>query len=227
MNAASSGLEDELRALFRAMSFVSRHPALKRRSKEADRLAETYQLLGKLWEFLALQCKHKPGWRKTRDGKNVCRLCGTVRGVTERWLLLPRMGSKVIGRKLLPNSSKTFANKKAAQLVQDTIEFHGSRVSINVHNSYRSRLFRGSKPDINVAAERTVCLQEDGVECSVDLHLVTTRLRKHKPGERPPYGAFVWELPKRALKQFPVLIEYGKGGELVGVTIFRSRPASR
>jgi hypothetical protein len=35
----------------------------------------------------------------------------------------------------------------------------------------------------------------------------------------PPYGAFVWELPRKLLKNFPVLLEYDKRRRFVGLTI--------
>jgi len=53
------------------MDFVARHRALKRNAAEAPHLAEVYQQLGVAWEFLALQCDHAAGWRKTREGKRV------------------------------------------------------------------------------------------------------------------------------------------------------------
>lgn len=70
----------ELQGLFRSMDFVSRHPALKRDGPEAERFAKIYEQLGLAWEFLALQCRHRSGWRKLRDGKSVCKICGLVRG---------------------------------------------------------------------------------------------------------------------------------------------------
>ena len=208
------------------MSFLSRHPTLDRRGPQAERFAEIYQQLGMLWEFLALQCRHAEGWRKLRDGKLACKVCGTIRGVPERWLLLPRDG-KVIGRKLFPNSGETFPNKKAATIVDDTIDFHGARLKVGVYNEYRSRLFQRSRPDISIAADRIVRVEEGDIECWLDTRLVKLTLRKHKRGERPPYGAFLFELPKRALKRFPILIEHDARGALVGVTIFRPIPPER
>jgi len=46
------------------MDFVSRHPSLKWDTAESQRLSEIYQQLGLAWEFLALQCRHRDGWRK-------------------------------------------------------------------------------------------------------------------------------------------------------------------
>ena len=216
----------ELKSLFRSMDFVSTHPALRREGKQADRFAELYQQLGKLWGFLALQCDHSAGWRKTKEGNDVCRVCGTVKGKTEDWIFLPCKGRKKIGRKLLPNSRKTFANKSKATVVEDTIEFHGAKLHVDVHNCYRSRLFRDL--DMAVAAERIARVEEDGIECSIDRHIASIKLRKHKRGERPPYGGFVWELPKRRLQKFPLMLEYDARGNLVRVSILRpSRSTER
>jgi hypothetical protein len=227
VKARKPNLTREFKDLFRSMSFVSRHPALNRRSPQAERFAEIYQQLGMLWEFLALQCSHTEGWRKLREGKLACKLCGTIRSAPERWLLLPRDGKKIIGRKLFPNSGETFPNKKAATIVDDTIDFHGARLNVDVHNAYRSRLFQRSKPDISIAADRIVRVEEGDIECWLDTHLAKLTLRKHKRGERPPYGAFLFELPKRALKRFPILVEYDARGALVGVTILRPIPPQR
>ena len=127
---------------------------------------------------------------------------------------------KAIGHKARPNSHKTFPNKKAATIVCDAINFHGAKLTVDVHNMYRSRLFPDLKMD--VAADRTVSLDEEGIECSVDSHFARIRLRKHKRGERPPYGAFVWELPRRILKKFPLMIEYTADGELTDVSVLRN-----
>jgi hypothetical protein len=86
---------------------------------------------------------------------------------------------------------------------------------------------RGQPRDISVAAERIVRVEEGDIECWLDTHLAKLTLRKRKRGERPPYGAFLFELPKRALKRFPILVEYDARGELVGVTIFRPIPLGR
>ena len=227
VKAGKSSLTRELKRLFRSMSFVARHPSLNRRGPQAERFADIYQQLGMLWEFLALQCRHTEGWRKTREGKVACKLCGTIRGVTERWVLLPRGGKKTIGRRLFPNSGETFPNKKVATIVDDTIDFHGATLNVDVHDAYRSRLFQRSKLDLSIAAERIVRVQEGDIECWLDTHLAKLTLRKHKRGEGPPCGAFVFELPKRVLKRFPILVEYGARGEFVGVTIFRPIPLER
>lgn len=227
MKAAASNLRQELKRLFRSMTFVSRHPALSRRGKPAARFAEIYQQLGMLWEFLALHCHHAEGWRKTREGAFVCKTCGTVRNAPERWVLLPRHGRKIVGRGLFPDSSETFPNKRAASIVDDRIEFHGAKLAVSVHNAYRSRLFRSEGREITIAADRIVRVDEDGIECWLDAHLVEIKVRKRASSEPPPYHAFVSELPKRALKRFPLLIAYNRKGNLVGVTIFKPAPVAR
>ena len=58
VKASKINLAREFKRLFRSMDFVSRHPALNRRSPQAERFAEVYQQLGMLWEFLALQCRN-------------------------------------------------------------------------------------------------------------------------------------------------------------------------
>ena len=227
MKAGKSDLTREFKRLFSSMDFVSRHPSLNRRSPQSERFADIYQQLGLLWEFLALQCRHTEGWRKTPEGKLACKLCGTIRGAPEHWILLPRAGKKIVGRTLFPNSSETFPNKKAATIVDDTIAFHGATLKVAVQNAYRARWFRRRESDISISADRIVRLEEDSIECWIDTHLAKLTLRKHKRGERPPYGTFLFELPKRALKRFPILVEYDGRGKLVGVTIFRPNPPGR
>ncbi len=223
--SAKARLQSDLRQLFRSMDFVSRHPALKRDTKEARQLAAVYQQLGQAWEFLALQCNHHAGWRKTRQGKRVCKICGTVQGAPEPWLLLPREGTKTIGRRSIPNSKRIFKNRKAATIVNDTVDFHGARLNVEMLNRHRSRFFRDR--DWTIAADRLVSLKEGGIECRFDDHLISIKLKKHKRGEQPPYGAFVWELPRKLLKNFPVLLEYDKRRRFVGLTIFRPVPINK
>jgi hypothetical protein len=74
--AGGTGLKHEFRRLFRGMDFVSRHPAGKRDTVEARRFAEIYQQLGLAGEFLALQCDHPAGWKRTREKKRVCEIRG-------------------------------------------------------------------------------------------------------------------------------------------------------
>jgi len=214
-------LQRDLRGVLRSMDFVARHPALKRDTAEARRFAEIYQQLGLAWELLALQCRHREGWRKLRDGKSACQVCGLIRGVKEQWLLLPRDGKKTIGRRAMPNSKRTFPNRKAGTVVNDTIEFHGAKLNVEVLNPHRSnsRWLRGR--DWIIAADRLVRLEEGEVDVRFDSHLVTVELRKHKRGEMPPYSHFVSELPRKLLKKFPVMLQFDKRRRFAGLVIFK------
>jgi hypothetical protein len=214
-------LRRELRHLFRNMDFVSRHPALKLDAPEARRFAEIYQQLGVVWEFLALQCKHRDGWRRIRGGESACKVCGLIRGAKESWLLLPREGKKTIGRRTLPTSKRTFPNRKAGTVVNDMIEFHGAKLSVEVLNPHRCNDGWFRKHDWTIAADRLVRLKEGGVDVRFDRHLVTVELRKHKRGEMPPYSHFVWELPRKFLKKFPVMLQFDKRRRFTGLVIFR------
>jgi len=221
MNKSKRDLQRGLRGVLRSMDFVARHPALERDTAEARRFAEIYQQLGLAWELLALQCRHREGWRKLRDGKSACQVCGLIRGVKEQWLLLPRDGKKTIGRRAMPNSKRTFPNRKAGTLVNDTIEFHGAKVNVEVLNPHRSNSRRFRKYDWTIAADRLVRLEEGGIDVRFDSHLVTVELRKHKRGEMPPYSHFVWELPRKLLKVFPVMLQFDKRRRFTGLVIFK------
>ena len=205
----------------RSLDFVSRHPALKRDTAEARRLAEVYQQLGLAWEFLALSCKHRGGWRKVRDGKSACKICGLIRGVKEPWLLLPREGKKTIGRRALPNSKRTLPHRRAATVVNDTVDFHGAKLNVEVLNPHRSTARFFGKHDWTIAADRLVLLEEDGIEVRFDSFSVGVKLRKHKRGEMPPYTHFVSELPRKLLKKFPVMLQFDKQNQFTGLVIFK------
>jgi hypothetical protein len=118
-DSSQEELTRDLRRLFRSMDFVSRHPAMRQNTKEARRFAEIYPQLGLAWEFLALQCQHLGGWRKLRDGKSACKVCGLIRGAEERWRLRPIVGKKRVGRRPMPNSKRTFPDHKTGALVGD------------------------------------------------------------------------------------------------------------
>ena len=214
----------QLHRLLRIMDFVSRHLALKGDTAETRRFAEIYQQLGLAWEFLALQCRHRDGWRKVRDGKSACKVCGLIRGAKEQWLLLSREGKKAIGRRAMPNSKRKFPNRKAATVVNDTIEFHGAKLNVEVLNLHRSNSRWHRKHDWIIAADRLVRLEEGGIDVRFDSHLVTVELRKHQRGEMPPYSHFVSELPRKPLKNFPVMLQFDKRRRFTGLVIFKPNP---
>ncbi|MBS4029078.1 MAG: hypothetical protein KGZ58_10640, partial [Ignavibacteriales bacterium] len=77
--------------------------------------------------------------------------------------------------------------------------------------------------DINMARERIVKLKESEVECSLDDHLISIEFpntRKNIRGKHI-YGNFVWELRRNDLKKFPVMFNFDKNYNFLGLTIFR------
>lgn len=214
-------LKRQLRTLFKSMDFVSKsflnNEEIGR--GESQVFFNIYQQLGLAWEFLGLQCRHWEGYKRTRDKKEACKICGKIKGADDFYILLPKKGLKNLGVKANPNSKRTFENKKGAEIVNDTINFYGAVVNVDVHNSYKSNLF-GQK--INIAAERTVKVKEGDIECHIDDHLIHIRLcdrdRKSK-GKR--YGGFPWEIKKRNLKHFPVIFDFDEKYKFLGLTIFK------
>ena len=78
-------LKKEFKQLFKSMDFICDNYLNKKGIPEKDRepFAGIYQQLGLTWEFLGLQCGHWDGYKKTRDKKEVCKICGKVKGVDE------------------------------------------------------------------------------------------------------------------------------------------------
>jgi len=151
----------------------------------------------------------------------VCKICGKNKSIDDTCILLPLKGNKKIGRKLKPNSKNTFRTRKEAKILYDSIDFHGARLKVDVHNSYRSKLF-GGKHDISIAAERTVQLKDSGIECSISKHTIDIQLGPaKKKGGKPDYGNFVCELRKKDLKHFPVLLNFDDNFKFSGLTILR------
>lgn len=217
-------LRQQMRRLLLSMDYISRHPALDKSGREGRRLAEVYQQLGQVWELLALQCSHRSGWRKGKDGGRTCKICGTLQGAKETWLLLPRTGSKAIGRMTRPTTGRTLPTRKAATVIKDQIGFHGAKLSVEVLNPHKSWILRSR--DITVAADRLVELEDSGVVCKLDDHTVRIRMERRQRGSEPPYGAFLSELPLKVLSKFPVMVEYDRQGRFVGVLIFREQKDS-
>jgi len=67
-------------------------------------------------------------------------------------------------------------------------------------------------------------LEEGGIEVRLDSHLVTVELRKHQRGEMPPYSHFISELPRKLLKNFPVMLQFDKRRRFTGLVIFKPNP---
>jgi len=217
-------LQLELKKLFKSLDFVSDNflnEKKKSRKKDFDIYFNIYQQLGLLWEYLGLHCKHWDGYKKVRDEKEACKICGKIKSADESYYLFPTKGQKIIGRKSKPNSKKTFKNKIEATIIDDTINFHGAVLNVGVHNSYKSKLLK--EHDINMARERIVKLKESEVECSLDDHLISIEFpntRKNIRGKHI-YGNFVWELRRNDLKKFPVMFNFDKNYNFLGLTIFR------
>jgi hypothetical protein len=204
-------LKRELRQLFRSMDYVSQH--------DKKHFAAIYGQLGLAWEFLGLQCRHWDGYRRTRKGRSVCRICGKIKGTTEHWVLLPACGPVTLGRKHFPNSRRDSLDKRRAMIDAGSIQFHGAKLSVEVHNGYKSN-WPDRKSPINIAADRIVRLWEGDVECWLDSYLVHVKWKQRgRQPHKPPYGAFLSELPKKMLKKFPILLEHDARDRLVGVNI--------
>ncbi len=216
-------IKQELKRLFKSMDFICDNYLTTKEDvpeKDIEAFADIYQQLGVAWEFLGLQCRHWDGYRRTRDKKEACKICGKIRGTDEMHILLPKNGHKKVGRKQRPSSKKTFRNKKEATILDDTINFHGARLNVDVHNSYKSKLF-GSKHEINIAAERTVKLTERGIECYLDEHLIYIKMGKIDKKGKKEYGGFPWELRKKDLKNFPVIFDFDENHRFLGLTILK------
>ena len=105
---------------------------------------------------------------------------------------------------------------------QDAVTFHGAKLEVEVLNRHRSswRFFR--KHDWAIAEDRLVRLEEAGIEVRFDSHLIRLELRKRGRGEMPPYSGFVSELPRKLLKNFPVLLQFDKRRQYVESVIHRA-----
>lgn len=178
-----------------------------------------YQQLGLAWEFLGLQCRHWDGYKKIKNGEKACRICGKLKDASNFYYLIPEKGFKEIGKMLQPNSKKIFNNKDKAEILNDTIKFHGALLNIDVSNSYKSNLLKG-KNEINIASERIVSLRERDIKCYIDGHLVSIELpNKRRKIGREKYGGFVWEIKKGKLKNFPVIFDFDENYKLLGLSI--------
>ena len=194
-------LKKELDSLFKSLDFISKNFLNgKTPPKNLRRYFDIYQQLGLAWEFLGLHCKHRGGYQKTRDKKEVCKICGKVRNAPEQFYLLPRDGQKTIGLRVVPNSKKTFTTREKAKILNDTIKFHGARLNVDVSNSYKSTFF-GKQHELNIAEDRIVTLDERGMRCSVDERLIQVKIKQRKKGTKV-YGDFPWEIKRKHFEEF-------------------------
>jgi hypothetical protein len=214
-------LKKQLSALIKSMDFVSKNflNGGKISQRELQIFSNIYQQLGLAWEFLGLQCRHWEGYKRTRDKKEACKICGKIKGTDDFYILLPKKGLKKLGVKAKPNSKRIFENRKDAEIVNDTINFYGAVVNMDVHNSYKSNLF---DREINMAAERIVNVKEDNIECHIDNHLIHIRLcDREKKSKGKKYGGFPWEIKRKNLKHFPVIFDFDEKYRFLGLTILK------
>ncbi len=218
-------LKKDISRVIRCMDFISENFLRDEKvvKKKLEMYYDIYQSLATAWEFYGLQCKHWDGFKRVRDGKQACRICGKIKGTDDSFYLLPAQGEKTIGKRTVPtNSRKVFPTKKEATITYDSINFHGAELKVDVHNMYKSTLWRGGH-EITIAAQRGVTLAERGVEYSVDDHLIKVELKKREKGQKPPYGHFPWELRKKELHHFPVIFEFDDKLNFYGLTIFHGK----
>src|SRR3989304_5214781 len=109
-------LKTDVRRVFRALDFAGKHISGESPPKATQNTYfNIYQALGLAWEFLGLQCKHWDGYKRNRDGKQVCRICGKIKGVQEGFFLLTDSRMKKIGRGAGPTSKKTLVQNRKTQ----------------------------------------------------------------------------------------------------------------
>lgn len=216
-------LKKELKRLFKSMDFIYDNYLIHKGEddREYGAFATIYQHLGIAWEFLELQCDHWDGYRVTKNTFEVCKICGKVKDADQAHIILPAKGHKKIGKKLVPTSKKLFKTKKGARILADSIDFHGAKLKIDVHNSYKARLF-DNKSDIILAPERIVELKESGITCSVSPNTIDIQVAaEKKKGGKPDYSNFIFELKKKDLKHFPVILHFNDSFDFSGLTILK------
>lgn len=214
-------LKKELNKLYRSMDYIVDNFLSKRNitAKKVKAFCAIYQQLGLLWEFLGCQCKHWDGYRK-KDGKFSCKIWGKIKGIKENYYILPVIGQKVIGRIVRPGKDNfKKVPKKQAQIINDTIKFHGTKLKVSVFNNYISRLYKMGK-EINIAADRMVTLKEDRLTVEIGKYIASLKINGEAK-QAPVYGAFLWELPKKLLKRIPVILSHDRYGRLVELKLFR------
>jgi len=222
-NLVRSNLKKELKRLYRSMDFISNNFLNKANTGRGNfqTYFNIYQQLGIVWEFLGLQCKHWDGYKKIKNKKKVCKICGKIKDADNFYYLVSKKGLKKIGKMLKPNSPKILNNKKEAEILNDTIEFHGALLNVDVCNSYKSNLLKG-KHEINIAAERNVMLKERGIKCYIDNHAINIELaNKRRKIGKERYSGFPWEIKRTKLRNLPVIFDFDEDYKLLGLSILQ------
>ena len=77
------------------MDFVSKNfLSINREDKVSSMYYDIYQNLGLAWEHISLQCGHNEGYKKIKDGKEACTICGKIKNAPESHYLLAVQGGK-------------------------------------------------------------------------------------------------------------------------------------
>lgn len=215
----TGNLKKELKRLFKSMDYIADEYLCRRKISQKDitMFYSIYQQLGCLWEFLSLQCKHADGYKK-KDNKFLCKICGQAKDTKQHYYLLPILGKKIIGRMVKPRKDNLEKlSRKEAEIVNDTIKFYGAKLNVSVFSSYPSRLGKtGDK--MNIAADRMVTLEENGLIIDISKYITGIRIKKMiKQG--PICGGFLWELPKKILKKMPIILSCDKNGKLAEIEL--------
>jgi len=108
-------------------------------------------------------------------------------------------------------------SKKEAEIVNDTIKFHGAKLNVAVFKEYASKFGKLDK-EINVAADRVVTLEENGLVVDISEYITGIKTKRFKEGGRI-YGGFLWELPKKILRKMPIILSYDKSGKLAEIEL--------
>jgi len=95
----------------------------------------------------------------------------------------------------------------------------GAKLHVSVFNGYTSKWDKIGK-EINVAADRMVILKEDRLIFEASKYIASLRIKSVKK-QKPIYGGFVWELPKRILKRMPIILSYDRYGKLVEIELLK------
>ncbi len=94
---------------------------------------------------------------------------------------------------------------------------HGASLTVNVSNAYRSSLF-GKKHDFAISADRIATLKEREIECWIDQRLIMVRMKSDRK-RGAIFCGFPWEISRKHLKNFPVMLEFDRRYKFLGLTI--------
>ncbi|MGH7794287.1 MAG: hypothetical protein ACREQ2_05235 [Candidatus Binatia bacterium] len=106
-------LKTELKQVFRAMNFVSKHLNARHSPKATQHsYFDVYQSLGLAWDFLGLQCRHWDGFKRNREGKNFAAYAARSRMFESACTWFPSMHQRNSVRVLYRIQSKCLPPRK-------------------------------------------------------------------------------------------------------------------